>query len=123
MPLHAFEVVNIIDTRLADYQWSKDPVGQARAAQLRNIRSFLIAKGFPTLRDDKCRLSLLPLVFQEANCDGINWGTPHANLGHLTDILNVDFQVQNQGLSLIEVTDKEFQSYRESFFECIERWR
>ena len=50
-----------------------DPVGAARQRRAIAIADALEARGFPRLDAEKAELSLVPLLFQEANYDDIGW--------------------------------------------------
>jgi hypothetical protein len=124
VPLQPTEVVDFIRRRLA---WSEAQAENAiqarRAAQVRNIRLFLETQGFPTTATERCRLSLVPLIFQEANYDGIHWSAKMADLEHLADLFTLDFYVASGGLTRSESDEATYQRYIGEAHRCIDVWK
>ncbi|MEX2091633.1 MAG: hypothetical protein WD971_03100 [Pirellulales bacterium] len=116
-------LVSLIDARLTSYESASNPIASTRAYQLRNIRTQLVEHGFPADVDTKCRLSVLPLIFQEANYDDLDWSEKDADLGHLSDMFRIDFALFFEGRSRSDVTEAEYRSYFESGLRCIARWQ
>jgi hypothetical protein len=128
MALTAAQVVEFIEIRFGEYQIPEqldenNMVRATRAYRLRRIREFLSQIGFPTSPDDRCRLSLLPFIFSEANYDGIHWSEQRADLRQLSDFFVLDYYVFSGGISRSEASSSDFRTYLESFQECAERWR
>ena len=97
-----------------------DPVGYSRHKKLEKMNLFLEEKGFPQTDEDKCALSLVPYIFQEANYDTIEWTDKNANLDHLKELFDFDFYVQSGGKMREEVTDEEFHKYVLDSLACID---
>ena len=123
MLLAVQQLVSLVEACLTSLQGVSNPIAAARARQLGNIRSHLVEHGFPTDVDQRCRLSLLPLIFQEANYDDLDWSKKDADLGHLTDMFRIDFALHFEGRSRSDVTAEEYHSYLESGLRCISRWQ
>jgi len=104
-----------------DHESDIDPIGNVRLRQLLLMEDCLNAIGFPTEREHKARVSIVPYVFQEANYDDISWTDQRADLAHLGPWFELDFMVQNQGRERSEASDQEFNRYVDEAFEFIDR--
>ena len=111
MPLSVDDVVSLIDEEVARRTGVGDAVALARHSALLHLRDVLQRTGFPTVRHQRLELSLIPLVFQEANYDDIDWTDQAAPLGHLSDIFAIDVAVQSEGRERHELTDAEYNEY------------
>lgn len=60
---------------------SDDPIARLRWAAVRSLGDALKSGGYPTRENDQLDRSLIPAVFQEANWDGIDWGS-RDTMGH-----------------------------------------
>ncbi len=119
MPLSIDDLISLITEEMS--QWTGGgPVATARRRALLHLRDVLQTTGFPTERDQRRELSLVPLVFQEANYDGIDWTDRAAPLGHLSDILAIDVAVQRGGRERHELTDAEYGEYVDMSLAAIE---
>jgi hypothetical protein len=99
-----------------------DPVAARRVRQIQRIALFLEEQGFPRTESERCRLSLIPFVFQEANYDDIDWTNQRAALGHLEAMFELDFYVASCGLSRAECAVTEFERYVAESLRCIDAW-
>lgn len=97
-----------------------EAIGAARGHRLAGVKEFLEVKGFPSTFEEKCGLSLVPYVFQEANYDDISWTDQGAHLGHLNALFDIDFRVMNQGRRRMEVRADEFAAYVRDCFQIID---
>lgn len=97
----------------------KDPVALVRQRHTAMIAHSLAAGGFPVSEAEKVRLSLVPLVFQEANYDDIGWMLQNENLRQLSGFLALDHLVQSGGRSRAEASPPEFAAYVEAAFRAI----
>ena len=121
MPLSADDLISLINEEVS--QWTRvgdDPVAAARHNALLHLRDILQRTGFPTDRNQRYELSLVPLVFQEANYDDIDWTDRAAPLGHLSGILAIDVVVQSDGRERHELTDAQYDEYVHRGFAAID---
>ena len=98
---------------------NKDPVALVRQRHAAMIADALAPGGFPVSEGEKARLSLVPLVFQEANYDDIGWMLQNENLRQLSGFLELDYLVQSGGRSRAEASPAEFAAYVEAAFRAI----
>jgi len=118
------QLVSAIRRELEKPQYvNKNPVSKIRQSKLEYVAAQLTAKGFPRSREEKLALSLVPLVFQEANYDEIDWTLKDADLSHLEHIFNIDVQLQNEGKTRNELRDEEFDEYVRLSFAAIDSAR
>ena len=75
------------------------------------IQTYLEFVGFPQAESAKRRLSLIPLIFQEANYDNIDFSNRSACLEQLADFYELDCMFQNEGTGRAELDDKTFKAY------------
>ena len=122
MPATPEQVLDLIDD-LIRRSATTDPLGAARVRQLKNIRSSVADHGFPPNQEENCKLSIVPLVFQEANYDDLDWSDQNADLGHLTDYFAIDLYLYSGGRTRDELSDTEFRNYFDSALRCIDRWQ
>jgi hypothetical protein len=122
MPLSIDDLIALINEAVPRAAPAGDTVAMARQSQLLHIRDVLRRTGFPANRDQRCELSLVPVVFQEANYDDIDWTDRAAPLGHLSDIFAIDVAVQSGGRERHELTDGEYDEYVQLSFAAID-WR
>lgn len=106
-----------------NYFGASDGMQAMRGRRLQAVCDYLRTKGFPSSQRDRSELSLVPFVFQEANYDDITWTTQSAELGHLKEILELDFVVQSGGQARSAASTKEFDSYIDSSFKAIDYWK
>ena len=122
MPLSADDLILRIDEEVS--RWTRvadaDAVAVARHGALLHVRDVLRRTGFPTDRDRRLELSLVPFVFQEANYDDIDWTGRAAPLGHLSGIFAIDVAVQSDGRERHELTDAEYNEYVQISFAAID---
>ena len=111
MPLTADDLISLIDEEVSRWMRAGDATAVARHGALLHLRDVLKRTGFPTHRNQRLELSLVPLVFQEANYDDINWTDRIAPLGHLSGIFSIDVAVQSDGRERHELTDAEYNEY------------
>ena len=92
---------------------SDDPIARLRWVAVRDLGDALKSGDYPTREHDQLDLSLIPAVFQEANWDGIDWGS-RDTMGHhqLRDILEIDFLTQMAGQRREEASDSDIETYR-----------
>jgi len=91
-----------------------------RHGALLHLRRALQGTGFPTDRNQLRELSLVPVVFQEANYDDIDWTDRTAPLGHLSGVFAIDVAVQCNGRERHELTDAEYDEYVHRSFAAID---
>ena len=121
MPLSADDLISLINeevsrwTRVGDF-----PVAAARHSALLHMRDVLQRTGFPKDRNQRYELSLVPLVFQEANYDDIDWTDRAAPLGHLSGIFAIDVAIQSDGRERHELTEDEYKEYVDGSFAAID---
>ena len=120
MPLSADDLISLIDDEVSRWARVGDAVAAARHSALLHVHEVLQRTGFPTDRNQRCELSLVPFVFQEANYDDINWTDRAAPLGHLSRIFAIDIAVQSGGRERHELTDAQYKEYVEVSFAAID---
>jgi hypothetical protein len=86
-------------------------VARTRIYMVISIQTYLEFIGFPKTQAVKRRLSLVPLLFQEANYDNIDFCNRAACLEQLADFFELDCMFQNEGISRAELDDKTFKTY------------
>ena len=86
----------------------------SRSYLVRQIQAFLETGSFPTLDEDRYRLCLVPLLFQEANYEDFDWSTKEGDLGQLQSLFQLDFMVQAEGLERENSTEVQYEEYRRS---------
>jgi hypothetical protein len=120
MPRSADELVSLIDEELPRWNPAGSALAVARHTDLLYLRDLLKRSGFPTDRDRRWELSMVPIVFQEAGYDGIEWTDRTAPLGHLSGLFAIDLAVQTGGRERHELSDDEYADYVRSSFVAIE---
>ena len=120
MPLSADDLISLIDEEVSRWTHVGDGVAAARHSELLHLRDVLQRTGFPTDRNQRRELSLVPFVFQEANYDDIDWTDRTAPLGHLSGIFAIDVAVQSGGRGRHELTDGEYNEYVDGSFAAID---
>ncbi len=121
MPLSADDLISQIDEEVSRWTPVGDaPVAAARHSALLHLRDVLQRTGFPKDRNQRYELSLVPLVFQEANYDDIDWTDRAAPLGHLSGIFAIDVAAQSDDSKRHELTDAQYQQYVEVSFAAID---
>jgi hypothetical protein len=120
MPLSTEDLISRIDIEAARLTVDDDAVSEVRRAALLYLRDVLEKTGFPTDRKQRCNLSLVPYIFQEANYDDIDWTDRTASLGHLSGIFAIDLAFQSEGRERHELTDAEYNEYIHTSFAAID---
>ncbi len=120
MPLSADDLISLINEEVSRWTRGGDTVAAARHSALLHLRDVLGDAGLPTDRDQRLELSLVPVVFQEANYDDIDWTDRAAPLGHLSGIFAIDVAVQSDGRERHELTDAEYDEYVRISFAAID---
>ena len=120
MPLSADDLVSLINEEISRWTLIGDGVAAVRHSALRQLRDVLQRTGFPTDRNRRRELSLVPFVFQEANYDDIDWTDRAAPFGHLSGIFAIDVAVQTGGRERHELTDGEYNAYVDASFAAID---
>lgn len=120
MPLSADDLTALIDEEALRLSPVGNVVSVARHSMLLRVRDVLQRTGFPTDRDQRRELSLVPFVFQEANYDDVDWTDRAAPLGHLSGIFAIDVAVQSGGRERHELTDAEYGEYVDAGFAAID---
>ena len=121
MPLSADDLISQINEEVPRWTRVGDaPVAAARHSALLHLRDVLRRTGFPTDRDQRRELSLVPLVFQEANYDDIDWTDRAAPLRHLSGVFTIDIAVQSGGRERHELTNAEYNEYVDISFAAID---
>jgi hypothetical protein len=113
------ELLGLIEGYLANS--SDDPIARARWSRVQAVGEALKAGGYPTGEPDQLELSLIPFVFQEANWDGIDWGSRDSTEHHqLRTILEIDFPTQMAGQRREDASDPDIMTYRSRSLRAIE---
>ncbi len=120
MALSADDLISLINEEASRLTPVDNSVAGARHSALLHLRKVLQKTGFPTDRDQRRELSLVPLVFQEANYDDIDWTDRAAPLEHLHGIFAIDIAVQTSGRERHELTDGEYDNYVQISFTAID---
>ena len=120
MPLSADDLISLIDEEVSRWTRVGDGVAVVRHHALLHVRDVLQRTGFPTDRNQRRELSLVPFIFQEANYDDIDWTDRVAPLGHLSGIFAIDVAVQCDGRERHELTDGEYDEYVDISFAAID---
>ncbi len=120
MPLSADDLISLINEEVSRWTRVGNTVAAARHSALLHLRDVLRRTGFPTDRDQRLELSLVPFVFQEANYDDIDWTDRAAPLGHLSGIFAIDVAAQSEGRERHELTDAEYNEYVDISFAAID---
>ncbi len=120
MPLSADDLISRINQEVSRWTRGDDAMAVARHSALLHLRDVLQDTGFPTDRTQRLELSLVPVVFQEANYDDIDWTDRAAPLGHLSGIFAIDVAVQSDGRERHELTDAEYNAYVDMSFAAID---
>ena len=120
MPLSADDLISRIDEEAPRWMRVDDVVAMARHDALVHLRDFLQKTGLPTEHDQRRELSLVPLLFQEANYDDLDWTNRTAALGHLSALFDLDVAVQSDGRLRHELTDAEYDVYVHGSFAAID---
>lgn len=108
---------NLIQTKTLANKICKDEldlssgIARARIFMVVRIQTYLEFIGFPQNDAARRMLSLIPLLFQEANYDNIDWGDKNASLEQLTDFFELDCMFQNEGKHRAELDDEKFKAY------------
>ena len=98
-------------------------LSEFRYRALERAQQYLHANGWPETREDRFALSLVPLIFQEANYDDIDWGDQGASLGRLEWMFSIDVLVQSKGRARAELNEDEFSEYIELSMAAIDSRR
>ena len=120
MALSADDLISLINEEVSRLTPVDNSVAGARHSALLHLRKVLQKTGFPMDRDQRRELSLVPLVFQEANYDDIDWTDRAAPLGHLCGFFAIDVAVQTNGRERHELTDGEYNDYVQISFTAID---
>ena len=120
MPHSTDDLIRLINEELPRQPGADDGVVAVRRSALLNLRDALERTGFPSDRDQRLALSLVPFWFQEANYDDIDWTDRAAPPGHLSGILTIDLAVQSGGCERHELTDAEYNEYVDMSFAAID---
>lgn len=96
------------------------PVGLSRQRRADLIAKALASNGYPETETDRIRLSLVPLLFQEANYDDIGWMIQEADLRQLRQFFELDHLVQTGGLSRAEASPEAFARYVKGAYRAID---
>ncbi len=78
------------------------------------IQTYLEFVGFPKDLSAKRKLCLIPLLFQEANYDNLDWTSRSGSLEQLTDFFELDCMFQNDGKKRSELNCETFKAYIDS---------
>ncbi len=120
MPLTADDLISLIDEEVSRWTRGGSAVAEARHGALLHLRDVLQRTGLPRDRQQRCELSLVPFIFQEANYDDIDWTDRAAPLGHLSGIFAIDVAAQSDGRERHELTDAEYNDYVQISFDAID---
>lgn len=120
MPLSADDLISLINEEVSRWTRVGDVLALTHYSELLHLRDVLQRAGFPTDRNQRRELSLVPFVFQEANYDDIDWTNRAAPLGHLSGIFAIDVAAQSSGCARHELTDGEYDEYVNASFAAID---
>jgi hypothetical protein len=124
MTLTVNEVVSKIDTELELYDsFPNSGLLEIRIRRLKAVKDFLITKGFPDVTTDKLELSLHPFYFQEVNYDDLDIYSMDGNMGHLTNVYEIDLAVQTCGHTRNDISKSLYESYQSDRLQAIDYWR
>lgn len=101
----------------------ENKVGHARYLQLVDVEKFLSNLRFPQSDEEKFKYSLVPLIFQEANYDNLDWTKLGSDLGQLQPFFNLDFLIQNDGKELSDSNKDEYHNYVQKSLAAIDYWK
>jgi len=115
------QVIDLISSAIEFHaELDHDSIKGFRYRALEHMRDFLTAHGWPESREDRLALSLVPLVFQEANYDAIEWTVQVAPLRDLELLFCIDVLVQSKGRTRVELSNDEFSKYIQLSFAAID---
>ncbi len=120
MPLSADDLISLVNEEVSRWAHHGHAIADVRHSALLQLRDVLQETGFPTDRNLRHELSLVPFWFQEANYDDIDWTDQAAPLGHLSGIFAIDVAVQSGGRERHELTDGEYNEYVQLSFAAID---
>ena len=109
-----------IEIMLKAYQDNNTSLVSYRRNLLQEIHKSFTENGYPKALT-KEELSLIPLHFQEAMYDGINWENQDAGLGHLEFDFQIDCIFQNEGKTRNELSPEEFKKYVDYSYSIVKR--
>jgi hypothetical protein len=111
MPISREQLDAMLDAAIEERAAHSGPIGGGRRLFLIHVKDLIRKHGFPlpdALKVDACSI---PYVFQELTYDGYDWSIRSAELGPLTDMVELDVIVWSGGRSRNELTDSEFRAY------------
>ena len=114
------DVIELIKKEVSYLSADGNSVAAIRHRALLHALKAVEETGFPTNRDLRLDLSLVPFVFQEANYDDINWTDRQAPLHHLSEMFSIDVAVQMGGRERHEMNDAEYKDYVDTSFAAID---
>lgn len=120
MPTTRKELEAMLDAAIASRATSGDPIGDGRRLFLIHVKELIRDHGFPVPESLKLDACSMPFVFQELNYDDYDWSIRTADLGHLTDIVEVDVILWSDGRSRKELTDAEYREYQSHCLNAID---
>ncbi len=106
---------------LAEQVNLSNPIAKARIFMVVRIQTYLEFIGFPQGEHARQKLSLIPLLFQEANYDNIEWSDSSASLEQLNDFFELDCMFQNAGKKRAELDRETFKAYIDGAFAAIRK--
>lgn len=96
---------------------------RARQRRAGEVADALAAKGFPETDAERAARSLVPLLFQEADYDDVDWTSQAADLRQLQGSFELDHLAQSGGLTRKEASAAAFADYIKASFRAIEAQR
>jgi hypothetical protein len=110
----------MIDAAIEARGTHNDPIGRVRRLFLIHVKDLIRDNGFPLPESLKLDACSMPYVFQELNYDGYDWSTRTAEMGHLSDMLDLDVIIWSGGRTRYELTDAEYGAYHHFCLKAIE---
>ncbi len=112
------DIILKIDTLIQELSSHNNSVSNARIVALNRLRSHVFEKGFST-EEQYLSLSLIPLIFQEANYDEISWTDQKEALDRLEPFFTIDVANWSHGKTRAELSPAEHEAYVSQAFKAI----
>lgn len=119
MPKSHKQINAMIDATIEARATACDPIGRGRRLLLIHVKDLIRDHGFPlpdALKLDACSM---PYIFQELNYDDYDWSSRRSELGHLSDMAELDVIIWSDGRTRTELTDAEYGAYHAFCLDAI----
>src|SRR5262245_18520687 len=111
MPKSREQVDAMIDSAIDARATHSDPIGRGRRLFLIYVKDLIRDHGFPLPEALKLDACSMPCVFRELNYDGYEWSRRNAEMGHLSDMVDLDVVIWSGGRTRSELSDAEYGAY------------